>query len=142
MIFEGFPWHYSIHFNWTANYTGNKTREVKCQDSYSTSMYHVSIAHFKNWSTMLYIVSEKHKVKGLNGPITMSHLHLFSKTWTLLFSKCTFFFHLFNAFRNEELKNRIFLLWTSNFWTQVKLQGTFPTILMAPSMWSLVTFCY
>lgn len=92
MIFEGFSWHYSIHFNWTANYTGNKTREVKCQDSYSTSMYHVSIAHFKNWSTMLYIVSEKHKVKGLNGPITMSHLHLFLKTWTLLFSKCTFFF--------------------------------------------------
>lgn len=29
-------------------------------------------------------------------------------------------FILFNAFRNEELKNRIFLLWSHNIWTRVK----------------------
>lgn len=48
------------------------------------------IIYFKNWSTVLHIISEKHKVKGQNEPIAMSHLNLFSKTWTLLFSKCIF----------------------------------------------------
>lgn len=152
MIFEGFPWHYSIHFNWTANYTGNKTREVKCQDSYWTSMYHTYLCiiqvcmYFNSTFQKLkyYVVHSFWKTQSERSERThhnVSPTFIFKNLNFIIF-KMYFFFHLFNAFRNEELKNRIFLLWTSNFWTQVKLQGTFPTILMAPSMWSLITFCY